>query len=85
MSVSELLLSFAAAFEHIPQQQQLKLFSRLAYTLGAGDALFAILAILADRYPTNQHVDEFMAELINEFDPVTGLEVGPLTTIWELD
>ncbi|OJD16592.1 hypothetical protein AJ78_03232 [Emergomyces pasteurianus Ep9510] len=53
---SELLLSFTAAFEHIPSHRRLRLFEALITKLGAEDFLFAVLAMLANRYGTDRDV-----------------------------
>ncbi|KAF2787947.1 U3 small nucleolar RNA-associated protein 10 [Melanomma pulvis-pyrius CBS 109.77] len=72
--VADLLLSFTAAFEHIPQHRRLKLFSELAETLGPRDSLSAIIALLVDRYPTGTTHRKFAIDLLLEFDPVVTLE-----------
>ena len=66
MGVSELLLSFVAAYEHIPAQRRLGLFSSLADKLGADDFLFALLVLLKDKYPGSKRVTEFAVELANQ-------------------
>ncbi|PGH31297.1 U3 small nucleolar RNA-associated protein 10 [[Emmonsia] crescens] len=53
---SELLLSFTAAFEHIPSHRRLRLFEALITKLGAEDFLFAVLAMLANRYGADRDV-----------------------------
>ncbi|KAJ8105364.1 hypothetical protein OPT61_g10224 [Boeremia exigua] len=68
--VSDLLLSFTAAFEHIPLHRRLKLFSELARTLGPEDSLSAILALLADRYHNTKTQRRFSTELLLVFDPI---------------
>ncbi|KZM28628.1 hypothetical protein ST47_g232 [Ascochyta rabiei] len=68
--VSDLLLSFTAAFEHIPLHRRLKLFSELARTLGPEDSLSAILALLADRYHNSKIQRRFSTELLLVFDPI---------------
>ncbi|KAF1844438.1 U3 small nucleolar RNA-associated protein 10 [Cucurbitaria berberidis CBS 394.84] len=72
--VSDLLLSFTAAFEHIPLHRRLKLFSELARTLGPEDSLPAILALLADRYHNNKAQRRFSTDLLLVFDPIHTLE-----------
>ncbi|KAF2124641.1 hypothetical protein P153DRAFT_349723 [Dothidotthia symphoricarpi CBS 119687] len=72
--VSDLLLSFTAAFEHIPLHRRLKLFSELARTLGPEDSLSAIIALLADRYHNSKSQRRFSTELLLMFDPVHTLE-----------
>jgi len=72
--VADLLLSFTAAFEHIPQHRRLKLFSELARTLGPSDSLPAIIALLIDRYPNSKTQRRFTTDLLLVFDPPTALE-----------
>lgn len=73
--VADLLLSFTAAFEHIPQHRRLKLFSELARTLGPEDSLSAIIALLVDRYPNSKSQRRFAVELLLIFDPIMTLQV----------
>lgn len=61
--VCELLLYFAAAFEHIPQQRRLDIFSSLVVKVGAIDHLFALLAILSDKYPGNRRILDLCTQL----------------------
>ncbi|KAF2749714.1 U3 small nucleolar RNA-associated protein 10 [Sporormia fimetaria CBS 119925] len=72
--VADLLLSFTAAFEHIPQHRKLKLFSELARTLGPQDSLSAIIALLVDMYPTSPATKKFIPELLLKFEPAMTLE-----------
>ncbi|KAH7389982.1 hypothetical protein BKA66DRAFT_414358 [Pyrenochaeta sp. MPI-SDFR-AT-0127] len=72
--VSDLLLSFTAAFEHIPLHRRLKLFSELARTLGPEDSLSAIIALLADRYHNNKTQRRFSTDLLLVFEPVYTLD-----------
>ncbi|CAI6336762.1 unnamed protein product [Periconia digitata] len=72
--VADLLLSFTAAFEHIPEPRRLKLFAELARTLGPEDALSAILALLVDRYPNSKVQRRFSVELLLVFDPIVSLQ-----------
>jgi U3 small nucleolar RNA-associated protein 10 len=74
--VADLLLSFTAAFEHIPQHRRLKLFSELARTLGPEDSLSAIIALLVDRYPHSKAQYTFVIDLLVVFDPVATLQVS---------
>lgn len=66
---AELLLSFTAAFEHIPLHRRLRLFSHLVSALGPQDFLPAITAMLFDKYPTDKRVPTFSAELMGSFSP----------------
>ncbi|KAK0940620.1 snoRNA-binding rRNA-processing protein utp10 [Friedmanniomyces endolithicus] len=70
---SELLLSFTAAFEHIPLHRRSGLFQHLVQTLGAKEALFAVSAMLIERYPTDSRVEPFVSELMGHFPISTQL------------
>ncbi|KAF1922684.1 U3 small nucleolar RNA-associated protein 10 [Didymella exigua CBS 183.55] len=72
--VSDLLLSFTAAFEHIPLHRRLKLFSELARTLGPEDSLSAVIALLADRYHNTKTQRRFSTELLLVFEPLHTLD-----------
>ncbi|KAF2469723.1 uncharacterized protein BDR25DRAFT_263051 [Lindgomyces ingoldianus] len=72
--VADLLLSFTAAFEHIPQPRRLKLFSELARTLGPEDSLYAIIALLVDRYPSGTSGRKLITQLLKQFDPMATLQ-----------
>jgi U3 small nucleolar RNA-associated protein 10 len=66
---SEILLSFTAAFEHIPLHRRLGLFEHVTNTLGPQDCLYAIVAMIIDRYPTDNRAKRFIADLFNIFEP----------------
>lgn len=61
--VSELILSFVAAFEHIPSRRRLDLFVSLADKLGVNESLFALFILLIDKYPSDKTVVQFATEL----------------------
>ncbi|KAG2417997.1 hypothetical protein HFD88_001097 [Aspergillus terreus] len=63
---SELLLSFTAAFEHIPSHRRLRLFHALITKLGTQDFLFAVLAMLANRYSMDKDVLILMTGLASD-------------------
>ncbi|OOG00524.1 hypothetical protein ASPCADRAFT_202383 [Aspergillus carbonarius ITEM 5010] len=63
---SELLLSFTAAFEHIPSHRRLRLFHALVTKLGTQDFLFAVLAMLANRYAMDKDVLILMTGLVSD-------------------
>ena len=73
---SELLLSFVAAFQHIPSHRRLRLFKVLIDRLGAADFLFALLILLQDRYPNDNEVVQFATKLTNLYDIQTHLTVS---------
>lgn len=64
---SELLLSFVTAFEHIPSYRRLGLFVSLLEVLGAEDFLFALLAMLVDKYGSTADVLSFASQVFNQF------------------
>lgn len=74
--LSELLLSFAAAFVHIPSRRRLDLFVSLVNKLGPYDNLFALLTVLMDKYPNESLVIKFAADLAGHYDVKTRLRVG---------
>ncbi|TKA80877.1 hypothetical protein B0A49_00828 [Cryomyces minteri] len=75
---AELLLSFTTSFEHIPPHRRLRLFSHLVTTLGPEESLFAVMAMLVERYysteiPVGSPVGHFIADLMALFEPHTNL------------
>lgn len=70
---SELLLSFTAAFEHIPSHRRLRLFHALISKLGTQDFLFAVLAMLANRYSMDKDVLTLMTGLVSDATPTVEL------------
>jgi U3 small nucleolar RNA-associated protein 10 len=73
--VSDLLLSFTAAFEHIPLHRRLKLFELLVNALGPQDCLFAVIVLIIDRHPTDSSIRSFIVELMNMYPAETNLKV----------
>ncbi|PYH46923.1 snoRNA-binding rRNA-processing protein UTP10 [Aspergillus saccharolyticus JOP 1030-1] len=71
---SELLLSFTAAFEHIPAHRRLRLFHALVTKLGMLDFLFAVLAMLANRYAMDKDVLVLMTGLASDASAPIELE-----------
>ena len=64
---AELLLSFVAAYEHVPPHRRKGLFISLVQTLGADEFLFALLAMLVDKYGPTENVKAFAVEVSNSF------------------
>ncbi|KAH8205749.1 hypothetical protein TruAng_000025 [Truncatella angustata] len=64
---SELLLSFVTAFEHIPSHRRLGLFVSLLEVLGSEEFLFALLAMLVDKYGSTADVLSFANQIFNQF------------------
>jgi U3 small nucleolar RNA-associated protein 10 len=71
---AELLLSFVAAYEHVPSHRRNGLFVSLVQTLGAVDFLFALLAMLVDKYGPTDSIKAFTSELSNSFGVETQLQ-----------
>ena len=71
---AELLLSFVAAFEHVPSHRRKGLFVSLVQTLGAEDFLFALLAMLADKYGATDEITSFVVEISSSFSVETQLQ-----------
>lgn len=76
VGISELLLSFAAAYEHIPKQRRLDLFVSLVNKVGPGNYLFALIAILMDKYPSDRGVVQFAIDLSSRYSVKTRLQVN---------
>ena len=75
VGVSELLLSFAAAYEHIPSRRRLDLFVSLVNKVGPSDYLFALITVLIDKYPSDGSVVQFATELTRRYSVKTRLQV----------
>ncbi|WPH03565.1 Hypothetical protein R9X50_00644600 [Acrodontium crateriforme] len=71
---AELLLSFTAAFEHIPLHRRAGLFQHLVETLGAKEVLFAVVAMLLERYPEDSRMIDFTTDLMSSFPVVVQLQ-----------
>jgi len=64
---AELLLSFVAAFEHIPMHRRRQLFKHLVDALGPEESLSAVMAMLFERHASDQRVPGFCAELAGQY------------------
>ncbi|MCJ1402119.1 snoRNA-binding rRNA-processing protein utp10 [Xylographa trunciseda] len=71
---SELLISFVAAFEHIPVYRRSGLFSSLIDRLGPEESLFALLTLLLDRYADNRDIRQFIQEFTGQYSPLMQLK-----------
>ena len=76
LGISGLLLSFAAAFEHIPSQRRLDLFTLLTDQIGPSEYLFALLIIMMDKYPGNRKILQFATDLTRRYNPLIRLSVS---------
>ncbi|KAF2216120.1 hypothetical protein CERZMDRAFT_109105 [Cercospora zeae-maydis SCOH1-5] len=79
---AELLLSFTAAFEHIPLHRRAGLFHNLVQTLGPEESLFAIMAMLVERYPEDNTVLPFVSDLMSHFSST--VELGAIRKYLDL-
>lgn len=64
---AELLLSFVAAYEHVPIHRRTGLYISLVQTLGPEDFLFALLAMLTDKYGSTKDIKSFAVDIMNNF------------------
>ncbi len=82
ISVSELLLSFVAAYKDIPPRRRQELFLSLADKTGADEFLFALILLLVDKYPGRKSALDFAAGLVERQRITTQLVVGlPFTPV----
>ncbi|KAF2230999.1 hypothetical protein EV356DRAFT_579615 [Viridothelium virens] len=72
--ISELLLSFVAAYEHIPSHRRLHLFQNLLQTIGTQQSLFAVISMLMDRYSNDDDAKAFAEELLSSFSAIEQIE-----------
>jgi U3 small nucleolar RNA-associated protein 10 len=64
---AELLLSFVAAYEHVPTHRRKGLYTSLIQTLGPEDFMFALLTMLVDKYGPTEKIKSFAADLSGSF------------------
>ncbi|KAL9017319.1 MAG: hypothetical protein Q9185_005350 [Variospora sp. 1 TL-2023] len=75
--VSELLLSFVAAFEHVPIDRRLTLFRSLAEMIGVNEYLFALLLLLRNKFPRSKEALQFSIDLLSSHEVENQLQVNP--------
>ncbi|KAI1004960.1 U3 small nucleolar RNA-associated protein 10 [Podosphaera aphanis] len=73
---AELLLSFVAAYEHVPSHRRKGLFLSLVQTLGPQDFLFALTAMLADKYTYSDSIRSFSVEICGSFSAEVQLQTA---------
>jgi U3 small nucleolar RNA-associated protein 10 len=73
--LSDILVSFTVAFEHIPSHRRLSLFTHIVNALGAEECLFAVVCMIRNRYPTDFGARQFAADLTDSFSPQIALKV----------
>ncbi|KAF2663676.1 hypothetical protein BT63DRAFT_393492 [Microthyrium microscopicum] len=66
--VSDLLVSFTAAFEHIPSHRRLVLFQHVVEALGPKDCLFAVVCMILNQHRSDFSARQFVIDLVNQFD-----------------
>ena len=76
-ATAEIILSFVAAFDHIPSERRLRLFTLLASSFGSHESLYAIIAALIDGHPTSTQARKFVTELLRQFGNIDSLIVSP--------
>ena len=70
---SELLLSFVAAFEHVPIHRRKGLFLSLVEKLGPEEFLFVLLILLLDRYAQQDDAIKFSRDFIGHYSALVQL------------
>ncbi|KAH6671549.1 U3 small nucleolar RNA-associated protein [Plectosphaerella plurivora] len=71
---TELLVSFVTAYEHMPSHRKHDLFVTLVDTLGPEEFLFALLAMLIDKYGATPEVESFAADLLAHYSAEVQLQ-----------
>ena len=64
IGVSELLLSFVAAYKDIPSQRRQDLFDFLTEKIDAKDYLYALMLLFVDKYPGRKTILDFVTGLV---------------------
>lgn len=78
ISISELLLSFVAAYKDMPLQRRQDIFISLSSRIGAEEFLFALLVLLVNKYPDDGSVVDFATRLTAQQDCNTQLSVSSM-------
>lgn len=68
-STKNLLSSFVAAFDHIPDQRKVPLFQRLLKQLGAQEFGFAVVAMLVKNQSREKTLEKFLGTVFTAFEP----------------
>lgn len=79
---SEILVSFTTAYEHIPAHRRKDLFLALVETLGPQEFLFALIAMLVDRYGPSDALLQFIVDLLNSFK--IEVQIGSMIKLLDL-
>ncbi len=83
--MSELLLSFVAAFEHVPVDRRLPLFCSLVEIIGVDECLFALLLLLHHKHPDSKEVLQFSISLLDCYGVETQFQVGLIILTREME
>ena len=67
LAASDIILSFVAAFEHIPPHRRLQLFKSLLAKLGTEDFSAIVLVMLAVRYGSTLATMEFSKDILTSY------------------
>ncbi|PHH82759.1 hypothetical protein CDD82_4924 [Ophiocordyceps australis] len=79
---SDILLSFATAYAHMPAHRRLGMFITLVETLGAREFLFALVGMMVDKYDTSDALLQFLVEVMSHVDIETQLDtLGKLVDV----
>ncbi|KAL2754630.1 hypothetical protein ACRALDRAFT_1076262 [Sodiomyces alcalophilus JCM 7366] len=73
---TELLGSFVTAYEHIPSHRKQDLFVSLVNTLGPAEFLFALIAMLVDKYEANANITSFAVDLLSVYSAEVQLQTA---------
>lgn len=74
LGTASLLLSFVAAYEHVPAHRRRGLFISLVRTLGPDEFLYGLLAMLANKYGASDDARVFAMEISCAFSVETQLQ-----------
>lgn len=79
--VSELLLSFVAAFDHVPSDRRLTLFRSLVEMIGVEEFLFALLLLLHEKFPRSKEALQFSIDLLVFYPLKVQFQVCPFCNV----
>ena len=65
--VVELLLNFVAAFEHVPEQQRMDIYTSLLDSIGSTPCLHLFIAILLNKFPRGRRIIRFAVDFCKQY------------------
>lgn len=65
--VVELLLNFVAAFEHVPEQQRMDIYTSLLESIGPTPCLHLFIAILLNKFPRGRRIVRFAVNFCKQY------------------